>query len=146
MTRAEAEERARQLKAEAQSADYVFVARESSSGDWEVARVRVPAELRRGKLTETVDASPQPSPADDPRTGHERRAPGITAVSSTTGAGAVTIFLAQLGRMGHGSSHCRVFAKEQGQTSGAGGYGAAPLRPTRQRGSSDWSCPVLEDT
>jgi hypothetical protein len=78
MTRAEAEERARQLKAESESEENVFVARESSSGDWEVARVRVPAELRRGKLTETVDASPQPSPADDPRTGHERRAPGIT--------------------------------------------------------------------
>lgn len=78
MTRAEAEERARRLQAEdPERTAYRFVARESGDGEWEVARVRLPEALRRGKLTPTIDASPRPSPADDPRSGHERRAPGF---------------------------------------------------------------------
>jgi hypothetical protein len=78
MTRAEAEERARTLQAEDPQRDtHRFVARQSSDGDWHVAKVEVPEQLRRGKLTPTVEARPRPSPADDPRTGHERRAPGF---------------------------------------------------------------------
>jgi hypothetical protein len=78
MTRAEAEERARRLQTEDLDRErFRFVAREVADGDWEVARVELPDHLRRGKLTETVEAKPQPSPADDPRTGNERRMPGL---------------------------------------------------------------------
>ena len=78
MTRAEAQERARRLQADDPERDtYRFVAREGAGGDWEVARVVVPEQLRRGRLTETIEAKPKPSPADDPRTGAERRAPGL---------------------------------------------------------------------
>lgn len=75
MTRQEAEERARQLQAEHPERQYV--ARESADGGWEIASVLVPEALRRGSLTPTIDASPRPSPADDPRTPHERRIPGL---------------------------------------------------------------------
>jgi hypothetical protein len=79
MTRTEAEQQAAQLQAEHPERDtYRFFARQSPDGEWQVAKVRVPAELRRTPLTPTIDASPQPSPADDPRTGHETRAPGIS--------------------------------------------------------------------
>jgi hypothetical protein len=78
MTRAEAEERARTLQAEDPQRDtHRFVARQSAAGDWEVAKVELPQQLRRGKWTPTVEARPRPSPADDPRSGHERRAPGF---------------------------------------------------------------------
>jgi hypothetical protein len=78
MTRAEAEEHARRLQAEhPDRALRQFVARESTDGEWEVASVVLPKELRRQPLTPTIDASPRPSPADDPRSGHERRTPGM---------------------------------------------------------------------
>jgi hypothetical protein len=78
MTRTEAEDRARQLQAEdAERATHHFFARESAEGEWEVARVEIPERMRRGRLTETVEAKPKPSPADDPRTGNERRLPGL---------------------------------------------------------------------
>jgi hypothetical protein len=78
MTRSEAEERARQLQAEdPERATHRFFARESAGGEWEVARVEIPPQIRRGTLTETVEAKPRPSPADDPRTGNERRLPGL---------------------------------------------------------------------
>ena len=78
MTRSEAEQRAQQSQAEHPDRDsYRFVARESADGGWEVAKVEVPRQLRRGPLTPTIDASPRPSPADDPRTGHEKRVPGF---------------------------------------------------------------------
>ena len=75
MTRQEAEERARQLQAKHPERHYA--AREATGGDWEVASVELPPELRRVPLTPTIDASPRPSPADDPRTGAERRVPGL---------------------------------------------------------------------
>ena len=74
MTREQAEERARGLAAEHPERHYV--ARETADGDWEVASVELPPALRRVPLTPTIDAGPRPSPADDPRTGHERRIPG----------------------------------------------------------------------
>jgi hypothetical protein len=76
MTREEAEGRARQLQAE--HPERHFAARESAGGGWEVASVLLPPELKRAPLTPTIDASPRPSPADDPRTGHERRVPGTS--------------------------------------------------------------------
>jgi hypothetical protein len=78
VTRAEAEERARQLQDEgAERTTHRFYPRERADGEWEVAKVALPEALRRGKLTETVEAKPRPSPADDPRTGNERRMPGL---------------------------------------------------------------------
>ena len=76
MTRAEAEQRAAALQAEHPDREtHLFLARESADGGWEVAKVRAPGGARP-KLTPTIDAKPQPSPADDPRTGHEQRTPG----------------------------------------------------------------------
>jgi hypothetical protein len=78
MTRSEAEESARRLQVEhPDRATHRFVARQSADGDWEVVRVQLPEQLRRGRLTPTIDTSPRPSPADDPRTGNERRLPGL---------------------------------------------------------------------
>jgi hypothetical protein len=77
VTRSEAEQLARRLRAEHPDRDANrFVARPSPAGDWEVAKVAMPEVLRRGQLTPTIAATPRPSPADDPRTGHERRVPG----------------------------------------------------------------------
>jgi hypothetical protein len=75
MTRAEADDRVRLLQAE--HPERHFVAREGAAGEWEVASIVLPKDLQRAPLTPTIDASPQPSPADDPRTGNERRLPGL---------------------------------------------------------------------
>ena len=78
MTRAEALERARRLQENDPDREtHRFIARAGTAGEWEVARLEVPASLRRGKLTETTEARPRPPTADDPRTGNERRAPGL---------------------------------------------------------------------
>ena len=78
VTRAEAEERARWLQEnDPDRATRRFVARERDEDDWEVASVEIPEQLRRGPLTETIEAKPRPSPADDPRTGNERQMPGL---------------------------------------------------------------------
>jgi hypothetical protein len=74
VTREQAEQRARELRGEHPERHYV--AREVEGG-WEVASIELPSELRRQPLTPTIDASPRPSPADDPRTGAERRVPGL---------------------------------------------------------------------
>jgi hypothetical protein len=74
MTRADAEEQAEKLQAE--HPDRHYAPRERADGTWEVASIEIPEQLRREPLKETIDASPQPSPAEDPRTGHERRIPG----------------------------------------------------------------------
>ena len=71
MTRQEAEERARQLQGEHPERHYV--ARETAGGDWEVASVELPPELRRVPLELLVPCVP-----DDPEaTGAERRVPGL---------------------------------------------------------------------
>jgi hypothetical protein len=78
MTRAEAEERARTLQAEDPDRDtHRFVARPGPDGDWQVVKFALPANLRQGKLTPTIEARPRPSHADDPRTGNEQRMPGM---------------------------------------------------------------------
>jgi hypothetical protein len=78
VTRSEAELRARWLQEnDPDRAKRRFVARERGDDDWEVASVEVPEQFRRGPLTPTVEAKPRPSPADDPRTGNERRMPGL---------------------------------------------------------------------
>jgi hypothetical protein len=75
MTHAEAEDKVRQLQAE--HPERHFVARQSADGKWEVASVLLPKDLQPAPLTPTIDATPRPSPADDPRTGNERRLPGL---------------------------------------------------------------------
>ena len=78
MTRSEAEARAEELQATHEDrASHRFFARPAADGDWEVVKVEMPPELRSQPLTPTIDASPQPSPADDPRSGHERNVPGL---------------------------------------------------------------------
>ncbi|MEA2409095.1 MAG: hypothetical protein QOE69_3214 [Thermoleophilaceae bacterium] len=78
MTRSDAEARARQLQEEhPDRATHHFLARARDDGEWEVASVEIPEQMRRGKLTETIESRPKPPNAEDPRTGHERRAPGF---------------------------------------------------------------------
>ncbi len=78
MTRAEAEERARTLQAEDPERDtHRFIARPGPDGGWQVVKVEIPQHLRHEKLTPTIEERPRPSHADDPRTGHEQRAPGF---------------------------------------------------------------------
>lgn len=78
MTRAEAESRAASLQAEHPDRDtHRFLAREGADGEWEVAKVPFPGERKRQKLTPTISTEPEPSPADDPRSGHEQRVPGF---------------------------------------------------------------------
>jgi hypothetical protein len=78
MTRSDAEARARQFQEEhPDRATHHFLARARDDGEWEVASVEIPEQMRRGKLTETIESRPKPSPADDPRTGNERRMPGL---------------------------------------------------------------------
>jgi hypothetical protein len=78
MTRDKAQRRAAQLQAEhPERASNRFVARERADGDWEVAKIPIPEQLRHGPYTETIAATPRPSQADDPRTGNEQRLPGL---------------------------------------------------------------------
>ena len=78
MTRAEAEQHARWLQGNHEERDTRrFVARDRGDGQWEVVSVELPEPVRRGALTPTIEAKPRPSPADDPRTGNERRLPGL---------------------------------------------------------------------
>jgi hypothetical protein len=78
MTRAEAEERARTLQADdAERETHRFIARPAPDGGWQVVKVELPQHLRHGKLTPTIETRRRPSHPDDPRTGHERRAPGF---------------------------------------------------------------------
>jgi hypothetical protein len=49
--------------------------RKRADGTWEV--VDAAEKRRRDELTPGVEAKPRPSPADDPRTGNERRMPGL---------------------------------------------------------------------
>ena len=79
MTRAEAETRAAELQAEHPDRDtHRFIARRGADGEWEVAKVALPGARKRQKLTPEVSTEPQPSPADDPRSGHEQRVPGFS--------------------------------------------------------------------
>jgi hypothetical protein len=75
MTRDEAEQRVRELQAE--RSGFHFVARERADGTWEVAKIPIPEQLRHGAYSETIEAAPRPSTGDDPRTGNEKRLPGL---------------------------------------------------------------------
>jgi hypothetical protein len=75
MTREEAERRREELATE--QAGFHFFVRERPDGAWEVAKVPIPEQLRQGPLKETIEAAPRPDAGDDPRTGNERRLPGL---------------------------------------------------------------------
>jgi hypothetical protein len=75
MTRDEAQRRVRELQAERPG--FHFFAREAADGEWQVANVPIPDQLQHGPYTETIEAAERPSPADDPRTGNEKRLPGL---------------------------------------------------------------------
>jgi hypothetical protein len=82
MTRAEAEDRAATLNREHPDRGlYRWIARRDRDS-WQVARVAIPGGVRLHPLNSAVQAKPQPSPADDPRTTFDKNvggpwAPGI---------------------------------------------------------------------
>jgi hypothetical protein len=68
MTREEAEQLRERLSREhPDRATHVWLAREDSPGEWSVAKVRLPAGMKRDPLKATVEAKPKPREADDPR-------------------------------------------------------------------------------
>lgn len=75
MTREQAAELAHKLQSE--QPERHFVVRETAAADFEVASVLVPEGLQRPEYIETVYAGERQSPAEDPRTGHEQRIPGL---------------------------------------------------------------------
>jgi len=75
MTREDAERHRDELQA--QERGFHFFVRERPDGAWEVARVPIPEQLDHGPLKETIEAAPRPDTGDDPRTGNERRMPGL---------------------------------------------------------------------
>jgi hypothetical protein len=57
------------------AADKPRVTIRKTADGWEV--VEPPEELSHEEYTETIAATPRPSEPDDPRTGNERRLPGL---------------------------------------------------------------------
>ena len=78
MTRDEAEREVERLSREhADRETHKFVAREDADGSWSIAKVAVPAALRRGPLKTTAETRPRPPDPGDPRTAHERNTGGL---------------------------------------------------------------------
>lgn len=76
MTREEAEALAAQLNSEAPDrSTHRRVVRDNGEA-WEVVRILVPRELRRGPLGKTVEVEEKPPQPDDPRHPAQRNAPG----------------------------------------------------------------------
>ena len=76
VTRDQAEALAARLNREsADRGTHQRVVRRSGDG-WEVVKIRVPRDLRRGPLQETVEAEERPPQPDDPRSAAQRNAPG----------------------------------------------------------------------
>lgn len=77
MNRSEAEQRARALQDEhPDRATHRFIARETAEGAWQVVKLRAPGLAAPTPLVPTVEAQSRPPYSDDPRSGHEQRAPG----------------------------------------------------------------------
>lgn len=69
MTRAEADQlRERLMREHPDRETHVWLAREDSPGEWSVAKVRLPAGVKRDPLKATVEAKPKPPEQEDPRT------------------------------------------------------------------------------
>ena len=78
MTREEAERQVERLSREDPDREtHKFVAREEAEGGWSVAKIAVPAALRRGPLKTTTEAKPRPPEPGDPRSSHERHTGGL---------------------------------------------------------------------
>jgi hypothetical protein len=76
MTKADAENRARELNREHPERDrYRWSARESGEA-WEVVRLAIPGAIRLDPLTATVESRPRPEPREDPRTSYDRNVGG----------------------------------------------------------------------
>ena len=76
MTREEAEARATQLNNEASDRSTHRSVVRDNGGAWEVVRILVPRDLRRGPLGKTVEVEEKPPQPDDPRQPAQRNAPG----------------------------------------------------------------------
>jgi hypothetical protein len=78
MDRTEAKTLAGRLQAEhVDGASHRFFARPTSDGSWSVAKMLIPEHLRSVPLQITTEHRPPKAFADDTRTGHETRVPGL---------------------------------------------------------------------
>ena len=76
MTREEAEALASQLNSEAPDRSTRRRVVRDNGGAWEVVKILVPGELRRGPLGKTVEVEEKPPQPDEPRQPAQRNAPG----------------------------------------------------------------------
>jgi arylamine N-acetyltransferase len=78
MYRADAEKLAARLQAEhPDGATHRFFARLNSDESWSVAKVGLPAHLRKAPLRISAEHKPPQPFAEDVRSGHEMRVPGL---------------------------------------------------------------------
>ena len=78
MNHTDAQTLATRLQAEqVDGASQRFFARRMSDGSWSVAKMLIPEHLRSAQLQITAEHQPPPAFADDTRTGHETRVPGL---------------------------------------------------------------------
>ncbi len=77
MERIEAEQLVARLRREHAHDSSRFFARENSDGSWSVVKARIPDTLRGTTLKITGEHSPPRPFADDRRSGHEIRVPGL---------------------------------------------------------------------
>ena len=78
MDRATAVKLAARMQAEhADSSEYRFFARRDSSDSWSVAKLLVPQALRASPIPTTAEHPPPTPFAEDTRSGHEIRVPGL---------------------------------------------------------------------
>jgi hypothetical protein len=74
----EAQDLAARLQAEhVDRGTHRFFARASSDGSWSVVKVLPPEQLRKAPLKLTAEHKPPRPFADDTRSGHETRTPGL---------------------------------------------------------------------
>lgn len=78
MDRTDAEESAARLQAKhVDRSTHRFIAHQKPDGSWSVLKVLVPAELRKAPMKLTAEHQPPRPFADDARSGHETRVPGL---------------------------------------------------------------------
>ena len=78
VVRTDAEESAARLQAKhVDRSTHRSTARQKPDGSWSVLKVLVPAELRKAPMKLTAEHEPPRPFADDVRSGHETRIPGL---------------------------------------------------------------------
>jgi hypothetical protein len=78
MDRAKAVRMSARMQAEhADRGEYRFFVRRDSSDSWSVARLRVPESLRTSPSPTSAEHPPPAPLAEDTRSGHEMRVPGL---------------------------------------------------------------------